>query len=136
MEMAVNIAGLGCWQVASELIGGAVDVGEPLVGQGLDSLASMELRQKLQVSGKGLARAWQQNLHGPMVSRAAMTLPLVALRGVNGMCAARRPLPRSGLRLHHCNRKLHFLELLSYSVQVSVADSAKQLGKRVVSGAD
>jgi aryl carrier-like protein len=68
MEMAVNIAGLGCWQVASELIGGAVDVGEPLVGQGLDSLASMELRQKLQVSGNGLARDWQQNLHGPMVS--------------------------------------------------------------------
>ena len=30
-------------------MGGAVDVGEPLVGQGLDSLASMELRQKLQV---------------------------------------------------------------------------------------
>lgn len=36
-------------KVASELIGGSVDVGEPLAGQGLDSLASMELRQKLQV---------------------------------------------------------------------------------------
>lgn len=40
--------------MAAELIGGSVDVGEPLVGQGLDSLASMELRQKLQVGAKGL----------------------------------------------------------------------------------
>lgn len=36
-------------KVASELIGGSVDIGEPLAGQGLDSLAAMELRQKLQV---------------------------------------------------------------------------------------
>ena len=54
MKTAVNIAGIGWWQVAAELIGGAVDVGEPLVGQGLDSLASMELRQKLQVGAESL----------------------------------------------------------------------------------
>lgn len=38
--------------VARDLIGGDVDVGEPLAGQGLDSLAAMELRQKLHVSSR------------------------------------------------------------------------------------
>ena len=37
-------------EVAADLVGGSIDVGEPLAGQGLDSLAAMELRQKLQVS--------------------------------------------------------------------------------------
>lgn len=36
-------------QVVADLVGDGVDVGEPLAGQGLDSLAAMELRQKLQV---------------------------------------------------------------------------------------
>ena len=36
-------------EVVAELVGDDVDVGEPLAGQGLDSLAAMELRQKLQV---------------------------------------------------------------------------------------
>ena len=38
----------GCRQVR-ELIGGEVAPDEPLAAQGLDSLAGMELRQKLQV---------------------------------------------------------------------------------------
>ncbi len=36
-------------EVVADLVGDDVDVGEPLAGQGLDSLAAMELRQKLQV---------------------------------------------------------------------------------------
>ena len=32
-----------------DLVGGEVEPTQPLVSQGLDSLASMELRQKLQV---------------------------------------------------------------------------------------
>ena len=32
-----------------DLIGETVDPAKPLIGQGLDSLAAMELRQKLQV---------------------------------------------------------------------------------------
>jgi aryl carrier-like protein len=40
--------GVGCRQVR-ELVGGEVAPDEPLAAQGLDSLAGMELRQKLQV---------------------------------------------------------------------------------------
>ena len=36
-------------QVAQALVGEAVDADQPLAAQGLDSLAAMELRQKLQV---------------------------------------------------------------------------------------
>ena len=36
-------------EVVQDLVGDGIDVGEPLAGQGLDSLAAMELRQKLQV---------------------------------------------------------------------------------------
>ena len=36
-------------QVAQALVGEAVDMDQPLAAQGLDSLAAMELRQKLQV---------------------------------------------------------------------------------------
>ena len=42
-------------EVVADLVGGNVDPGDPLASQGLDSLAAMELRQRLQVH----ARAWQ-----------------------------------------------------------------------------
>lgn len=54
-------------EVVRDLVGGDVDVGEPLAGQGLDSLAAMELRQKLQVgampqSGQGGRRCKENPL--------------------------------------------------------------------------
>lgn len=74
----ISSARFGCRQVAAELIGGSVDVGEPLVGQGLDSLASMELRQKLQVSGKGLTGSQHCSIHGQAQRQRLPTLLLVA----------------------------------------------------------
>lgn len=45
--------------VVVDLVGEGVDVNEPLSSQGLDSLASMELRQKLQVLTTATNPGWK-----------------------------------------------------------------------------
>jgi aryl carrier-like protein len=54
--MLSNEKYVGCRQVR-ELVGSEVAPNEPLAAQGLDSLAGMELRQKLQVPCSAIAAA-------------------------------------------------------------------------------
>jgi hypothetical protein len=110
-------------QVAAELIGGVVDVGEPLVGQGLDSLASMELRQKLQVDAESFERTGSAALLGMPLPQCAAWPPSTSGCGLyndaatrgditgNVLCAARRPHSEVKLPVAQMQHsELHFLD--------------------------